>query len=181
VAEGEGAQRRLVAHVAPALDPRELRAHLAARLPEHMVPAAFAGHHALPRTPNGKLERRALPAAGAAGAAERVAPRTPTETLLARIWQEVLEVPEVGARDSFFELGGHSLLATRVAARVREAFGVGIELRAIFESPTVEGLAGAVLALRPEADELAAATLEVVDLSDEEVAAMLAALEGETA
>jgi amino acid adenylation domain-containing protein len=180
-AEGEGPARRLVAHVAPAIDPGALRGHLAERLPEHMVPTAFAGHEALPRTPNGKLDRAALPAAGDGSAAGYVAPRTPAETLLARIWEEVLEVPRVGVHDSFFELGGHSLLATRMASRVRDAFGVAVGLRATFEAPTVESLAAVVLAARPEAAEVAAATLAVGDLSDAEVAAMLAEMEGETA
>jgi hypothetical protein len=194
--EQENEEPRLVAYAVPKQagyavshsdrpTAEKLQEWLAAQLPEYMVPSAVVLLDKLPLTPNGKVDRAQLPepetGTTAAAAVEFVDPRNETERQLALIWADVLKKPFVGVTDDFFELGGHSLLATRVAARVREAFGVGIELRAIFESPTVEGLAVAVLALRPEADELAAATLEVVDLSDEEVAAMLAALEGETA
>ncbi|HEX7241423.1 MAG TPA: phosphopantetheine-binding protein, partial [Longimicrobiaceae bacterium] len=118
-----------------------LRDGLRKRLPEHMVPSAFVVLEALPVTPNGKLDRRALPAPEAADARAYVAPRTPTEELLAEIFAGVLGVERVGVDDSFFDLGGHSLLATRVAMRVREALGVELPLRALFEAPTVAGLA----------------------------------------
>ncbi|HST58686.1 MAG TPA: condensation domain-containing protein, partial [Longimicrobium sp.] len=122
----------------------ELRAHALGRLPEHMVPGAFVALDALPLTRNGKVDRRALPDPVAEAGEDYVAPRTPTEEVLAGVWAELLEVERVGAEDSFFALGGHSLLATRLVSRVREAFGVELSLRAVFDAPTVEQLAAQV-------------------------------------
>jgi amino acid adenylation domain-containing protein len=125
----------------------ELRVFLRGRLPDYMVPAAFAVLAALPLTPNGKVDRRALGTLRLE-AVRRVeeddAPRTPFEETLAAIWEGVLGVEKVGLRDHFFELGGHSLLATQVVSRVREAFGVELPLRVLFESPTLAALARAV-------------------------------------
>ncbi len=143
--------KRLVAYVVPAegVPPSagELRAWLRGTLPEHMVPSAFVVLDALPLTPSGKVDRRALPEPGDAGAAETAAPSTPTEEILAGIWAAVLGTERVGAHDDFFALGGHSLLGTRVVARLRDAFGVELPLRALFEAPTVAALAGRVEAL----------------------------------
>src|SRR6202020_855619 len=98
---------------------------------------------------NGKLDRAALPVPeGGSSAAAYVAPRTPAEEVLAGIWAEVLRLDRVGVEENFFELGGHSLLATRVASRVRAAFGIELPLRALFEAPTVAGLAARVEAMR---------------------------------
>ncbi|MEW5929719.1 MAG: amino acid adenylation domain-containing protein, partial [Gemmatimonadota bacterium] len=142
---------QLVAYVAArpgtAAGASELRAHLRERLPEHMVPAAFVAMERLPLTPSGKLDRRALPAPEQESAAY-AAPRTPVEEVLAGIWAEVLGVERVGVEDGFFDLGGHSLLATQVVSRARRAFGVEVPLRALFDAPTVAGLAGRVEALR---------------------------------
>jgi acyl carrier protein len=113
-----------------------------------MVPRAFVLLPALPLTGNGKVDRRALPAPDRSGFAAEgafVAPRTPVEEMLAGMWTEVLGVPRVGALDNFFDLGGHSLLATRVISRIREAFAIEVPLRRLFEAPTVEALAIAVL------------------------------------
>ncbi|HZT59442.1 MAG TPA: amino acid adenylation domain-containing protein, partial [Pyrinomonadaceae bacterium] len=123
-----------------------LRAHMRARAPEYMVPASFVFLEALPLTPNGKVNLRALPPPDSAPTSSfsRVAPRTPTEELLAGLWAEVLDVEGVGVRDNFFDLGGHSLLATQVISRVRELFGVEVALRQLFERPTIEALADAV-------------------------------------
>ncbi len=145
--------RRLVAYVvaeqAAAVEAAELRAHLASRLPEYMVPSVFVALESLPLTPNGKLDRRALPAPELGSGAERyVAPRAPTEEVLAEIWAETLRLERVGVTESFFELGGHSLLATRVISRVRRVFGVEVPLRALFEGPTVAELAGRVEEVR---------------------------------
>jgi amino acid adenylation domain-containing protein len=140
---------RLVAYVAGAVEADALREHLRQSLPEYMVPAAFVVLDRLPLTPNGKLDRKALPAPDyAAEAGEYVAPRTPAEEVLAGIWAEVLRLERVGVTESFFELGGHSLLATRVVSGVREAFGVELPLRALFEGPTVAEMARAVEEMR---------------------------------
>ncbi|HEV3049541.1 MAG TPA: amino acid adenylation domain-containing protein, partial [Longimicrobium sp.] len=146
--------RRLVAYWVPAdeaarAESAELRAHLKARLPEYMVPAAYVRLERLPLTANGKLDRRALPEPEAVESESRpVAPRTPTEELLAQIWAEVLRVDSVGMNDDFFALGGHSLLATRLLARVQNALGVVLPLRALFEGPTVAALAQRVEEIR---------------------------------
>ncbi|HEY0738135.1 MAG TPA: condensation domain-containing protein, partial [Herpetosiphonaceae bacterium] len=123
-----------------------LRAFLRERLPEYMVPAAFVVLDALPLTPNGKVDRRALPAPAFTGdeTTAFVAPRTPTEELLAVIWADVLGVEKIGSRDRFFELGGHSLLATQVLARVRDAFDVELPLRTLFESVALADLAAEI-------------------------------------
>ncbi|HEX7242133.1 MAG TPA: amino acid adenylation domain-containing protein, partial [Longimicrobiaceae bacterium] len=138
----------LVAYVVGTATAGELREHLRASLPEYMVPTLFVMLDALPLTPNGKVDRRALPAPESFAAdGEYVAPRTPTEEVLAGIWAEVLGAGRVGVHAHFFDLGGHSLLATRVVSKVRGAFGVELPLRALFEEPTVTGLAGRVDAL----------------------------------
>ncbi|HET6763429.1 MAG TPA: condensation domain-containing protein, partial [Longimicrobiaceae bacterium] len=145
---GEGdAPRELVAYWVPATvdapSVAELRGHLKGRLPGYMVPTYFVVLRELPRTPNGKVDRRALPAPHGAGRAggEYVPPRNETETALAAIWREVLGVERVGVHDSFFDLGGHSLKATQVVSRVREALGTALPIRAIFEAPTLAELA----------------------------------------
>ncbi|HEX6292026.1 MAG TPA: amino acid adenylation domain-containing protein [Herpetosiphonaceae bacterium] len=121
----------------------ELRAYLKEHLPEYMIPSAFVFLEALPKTPSGKIDRRALPAPErqAELTAGYVAPRTETELILAGLWAEVLGVERVSAHDNFFELGGHSLLATQIASRVRDAFQVELPLRTLFASPTVGSLA----------------------------------------
>nr|WCB70648.1 NRPS modules 1-3 [Corallococcus coralloides] len=128
-----------------------LRQALLHRLPEYMVPAAFVPLEALPRTPNGKVDRARLPVPESWGTAEARtarATRTPTEESLAEIWKEVLGRAEVGPGDDFFALGGHSLLATRVITRVRAVFDVELPVRALFEHRTMEALAGRVEAAR---------------------------------
>jgi len=121
----------------------EPRSWLRRRLPEHMVPSGCVRLETLPRTPNGKVDRRALSRLGTAGAERQtyVVPRTLTEELLAGIWAEVLKVERVGAHDNFFDLGGHSLLAAQVTSRVREAAQLELPVRSLFQYPTIEGLA----------------------------------------
>ncbi|HEX8353743.1 MAG TPA: amino acid adenylation domain-containing protein, partial [Pyrinomonadaceae bacterium] len=156
LARDEGAAGQLlVAYLVPAggagVSLSELRAFLQSKLPAYMTPNAFVTLDELPLTPNGKLDRKALPAPGAA--AREASPqaeeaRAPGEELVAGVWCQVLGLERVGREESFFELGGHSLLATQVVSRVRELFGVGIELRQLFMNPTVAGLARQVEAAR---------------------------------
>ena len=184
----EPGDRRLVAYVVPvpepadrpALEARDLRDALSAALPAYMVPAAFVLLERLPVTPNHKVDRRALPAPepGRAASRELVPPRDGVEQAIAGIWQRLLGLDAIGVHDDFFELGGHSLLGTRVLAALREEFGVEVPLRALFESPTIAGLALAVAQARVEQTAPAAvdALLDSLeDLSDEEVEALLAA------
>src|SRR6185295_14611710 len=98
----------------------------------------------LPLTPNGKLDRKALPAPDQSRPELEdafAAPRTPVEEILANIWTEILKVEKVGIHDNFFHLGGHSLLATQVVSRIRDALKLDLPLRALFEAPTIQGLA----------------------------------------
>ena len=149
---------RLIAYVVPGGDgppaPAELRAFLAGKLPDSMIPALFVALESLPRTPSGKLDRRALPApdpsARAAGAAYEP-PRTNLESALASVWGELLGTERVGIHDDFFELGGHSLLATQLVSRVRKLLRLDVPLRLVFESSTVAGLALAISQRQAEA------------------------------
>ncbi|UUL82304.1 non-ribosomal peptide synthetase [Sphingomonas qomolangmaensis] len=173
VARAEGGELRLVAHVqadaSAAPSPQQLRAHLATTLPDYMIPAAYVISRKLPRTPTGKLSRRDLPDVEPSATAGSLDPRTPVETLLAQIWQEVLQLPRVGIRDSFFDLGGHSLLATRVISRVRDEFGVELPVRQMFETPTIEALWLSLVELAFEGQEdqaLADLLAEIEEMPD---------------
>jgi amino acid adenylation domain-containing protein len=147
--------QRLIAYVVPrgAAPPAdELRDALKASLPSYMVPSAFTLLDALPLTSNGKIDdaalRRLTLDSAPRAARVPVAPRTPTEVMVASVWCDVLGVPTVGVEDDFFEAGGHSLLATRVTARLREEHGVDMPVYAIFADPTVAGLSRRVDAMR---------------------------------
>jgi thioesterase domain-containing protein/acyl carrier protein len=161
---GEG-DLRLVAYVVPArgaeVDAAEIRAALAGRLPAHMVPSAVVVLEEMPHTPNGKVDRKALPAPAFSGDGEAgyVAPRDETERTLAEIWSEVLGVERIGIHDRFFDLGGHSLLAVRMTTLVRERLGADVPLSALFGSGTVEALAARI---RGEAPASADGPLVVV-------------------
>ena len=138
--------RQLVAYlVAPtgALDPEEVRRSAAAELPEHMVPAQCVVIDALPLSPNGKVDLRALPPPGPSGerAGARTPPGTPTEARMARIWGEVLGLPGLGVHDHFATLGGDSLQAMRVVSRIRAAFQVDLPLSRFYGAPTIAELA----------------------------------------
>jgi acyl carrier protein len=122
----------------------QLRSFLKERLPEHMVPSSFVILDELPLLPNGKIDRRALPAPDAVRPElphAFVAPRTPVEKSLAGIWSDLLGLPQVGIHDNFFDLGGHSLLTTQLISRVREMFQVELPLRQVFQQPTIAELA----------------------------------------
>jgi amino acid adenylation domain-containing protein len=136
--EDRPGDRRLVAYVTPEdLDAVSLREGLRRRLPEPLVPSAFVMLPELPLTANGKLDRRALAAPDFSGAEPDVEPHTELEREIAAIWAGVLGIDRIGTLRSFFDLGGHSLLATQLVMRMREAFGVELPLRAIFQATTV--------------------------------------------
>ena len=147
--EDRPGDQRLVAYIVskPGLTTpshRELRAFLVTKLPDYMLPSVVIPLDALPLMPNGKIDRRALPAPDLnlrQFERDYVAPRTPGEEILVGIWNELLAVERIGVEDNFFELGGHSLLATQVIARIRDAFEVDIPVRTLFEAPRVAGLA----------------------------------------
>lgn len=152
--------QRLVGYAVPAdgtsLDPPGLRRHLAARLPDYMVPSALVELDGLPRTPNGKLDRAALPEPATPAADSQSAPRTADEELLARLVGEVLDVASVGVDDDFFSLGGDSISSIALVSRARRE-GVELSPRAVFEQRTVAGLARAArrldTAAQPEGDD----------------------------
>ena len=144
---GSGGQTLLVAYIVTrngeSLSVTELRDFLKVTLPDYMVPSAFLFLHALPLTPNGKLDRRSLPPPDQ----QRpkldgvfLAPRNPVEQTVAEIWAHILGLENVGVDDDFFELGGHSLLAIQVVSRIRDAFGIELPLRELFDSSTVRAL-----------------------------------------
>jgi natural product biosynthesis luciferase-like monooxygenase protein len=139
----------LVAYLVGEVDKARLRAYLRGKLPDYMVPGEFVRLQRMPYTPNGKLDRKALPAPEriAAAAAQFVAPSTPTEQALAQLWQRVLRIERIGARDNFFESGGHSLLAMQLVGGVRERFGVELPIKNLFERPVLADLAEAIDAL----------------------------------
>jgi acyl carrier protein len=132
-----------------ATDAAAVQAALRHSLPDYMVPPFVVFLDALPRSPAGKLDRKALPIpdrGGTTSSRDLVAPRDELERRLAAIWQDVLGVPAVGVHDGFFDLGGHSLTATRLASRLREDLAVELPLRVLFEATTVAELADALRA-----------------------------------
>ncbi len=182
IREGEPGNKYLVAYLLTKDNPptaSTLRNFLNKKLPEYMIPTAFVFLEEFPLTPNGKINRRALPAPDTSQRSLEVnfvSPRTPTERELATIWTEVLGLKQVGIHDNFFELGGHSLLATQVISRLRETFSLDFPLRYLFENPTITELAQKVIAQQieqAENDALAKILGEVDRLSEEEVTQQL--------
>ena len=159
------------------LNVNALRALLAETLPEYMIPTAFVLLDALPLTPSGKINHRALPAPemGAQGE-EFVAPRTPAEELVADIWTGVLGTERIGIADNFFELGGHSLLATQVVSRLNKAFKSELSLQRFFEHPTVAGLVEGLIEQESkpgQVETIARLRKEIGQMSPEDVREML--------
>jgi amino acid adenylation domain-containing protein len=181
--DGQDGDRRLIAYVvsAPAQVPAadEWRRFLSAKLPNYMIPNAFVSLSKLPTTPNGKLDRKALPGLVESPLElrkEYVVPHTPEEKALAQIWSVSLRVGRIGLHDDFFDLGGHSLLAMQVIKHIRETFSVDLSLDSLFQNPTLSALASVIIAKQIEqAGESAIAEMltTIRQLSDEEVTALL--------
>jgi hypothetical protein len=151
--DARASEPRLVAYVVPEPGARptvsELRRAVAPVLPEYMIPSAFVFLDALPTLPNGKIDRRALPAPGRARPPldeAYTAPGTVIESMLARLWAEALGLEQVGIHDDFLDLGGHSLLASHLVARVVDALRVPLTIEALLETPTVADMAAAIIA-----------------------------------
>ncbi|MDF0668419.1 MAG: amino acid adenylation domain-containing protein [Nitrospira sp.] len=148
IREDRPGNKRLIAYVvgrSPACDAATIRSFVAEALPDYMVPSVVMFLDALPMTPNGKIDRKALPVPGDDQLSPRDgAPGTATEEIMAGIWAEILGLKHIGVHENFFELGGHSLLATQVVSRVRSVFHIELPLRALFDHPTVEEFAAAV-------------------------------------
>jgi amino acid adenylation domain-containing protein len=190
VREDSPGDRRLVAYLHPQPDAEPnltdtLRQALRETLPDYMVPSIFIALTTFPHTPNGKIDRQALPNPEQMQPERShafVAPRTATEVKLVEIWTEILKVNAVGIHDNFFDLGGHSLLATQLASRCRDAFQIEIPLRQFFDAPTIADLATSIaqqLAEASEATLFAQALAEIQQLSDEEAQTLLTTLEQE--
>ncbi|MDT0786030.1 phosphopantetheine-binding protein, partial [Staphylococcus pseudintermedius] len=147
--EDSPGEPRLVAYLVGADVPAaaQLREALAKELPEYMLPAAFAILERLPLTPNGQLDRRALPApegdAYALQAYEE--PQGEIENVLAAVWMELLKLPRIGRHDHFFEIGGHSLMATQLVSRIRREWELDIPLAEVFSNPTLAALSGVIV------------------------------------
>ena len=188
VREDTPGDKRLVAYAVgrqgESFDAAEIRKYLKQKLPEYMIPSAFVRLDELPWTPNGKIDRKALPEPDQDRPElenSYQAPRTPAEEALASIWSELLKVDKVGIHDNFFELGGHSLLATQVISRVRSCFSVEVPLRTLFESPTIEQMAAAIMEqqeAQPGQQEYVSFELE--SLPDEEAQRLVAEETGST-
>jgi acyl carrier protein len=174
--EDVAGDKRLVAYCLSdgALDAATVRTALAQCLPDYMIPSAYVRLDAWPLTPNGKLDRKALPAPDATAVASRAyeAPIGEVEHAIASIWQELLGLEQVGRHDHFFELGGHSLLAVQVVVRIQEVFNVKVSLKDMFESKSIVELgqfvSSAQLSLYSKED-INRLTAEIDELSDEEL------------
>ncbi|MEW1583183.1 amino acid adenylation domain-containing protein [Streptomyces microflavus] len=145
---GPGGHHQLVGYVVGTRDVRAIREVLAAALPEHLVPTVLVPLPAMPLTPNGKTDRKALPAPDFTTTVRRE-PRTPQEEILCGIFAELFGLDRVGVDDDFFALGGHSLLATRLVARIRAALAVELDVATLFQAPTVAGLAARLQSAGP--------------------------------
>jgi len=141
-------EKTLVAYFVPAKEPAptsgELREFLKERLPDYMLPSSFVKLETMPLTPNGKVDRRSLPAPSAGDSADTqglTAPKDALESQLVRIWETILGKSPIGVRQSFFDLGGHSLLAVRLMHRLEQVFGKRMPITILFQAPTIEHMA----------------------------------------
>ncbi|HJU39127.1 MAG TPA: AMP-binding protein, partial [Tahibacter sp.] len=195
-ADGAGGHRLVayfLAHDGEPVSVADLRAELAAALPDHMVPSAFVQLDAFPLTSNGKLDRRALPEPDASAVASRAyeAPQGAIETILAAIWQDLLGIGRVGRDDHFFELGGHSLLVIGLIERLRQR-GIAANVRAVFDAPTLAGLAAVLAAphgnapadavpanrIAPDCTAIVPDMLPLIALRQDEIDAIVAQVDG---
>nr|WP_231858700.1 non-ribosomal peptide synthetase [Xenorhabdus nematophila] len=180
---GDGQDKRLVAYIVADVNEElvnNLRSHLSKVLPDYMVPAAFMRLDAFPLTPNGKLDRRALPIPDNEAFARQVyaAPQGETEIALAAIWCELLNIERIGRHDSFFALGGHSLLAVKMIERLRR-IGLGLSVQTLFQHPTLSVLAQSLAqhcemsvpdnVITPDAAVLTPAMLPLIDLTQSDI------------
>ncbi|WP_201009294.1 phosphopantetheine-binding protein, partial [Kitasatospora sp. Root187] len=163
VREDQPGDKRLVAYVVTdrPVDPAAVRAFVAERLPEYMVPSAVVLLDALPMTPTGKLDRRALPAPDHTARAVGRGPRDEREEKLCGLYAEILCLDTVGIDDNFFDLGGHSLLVTRLISRVRSVMSAELTIKAVFEAPTVADLTSRLTTATRARPALRARTKEV--------------------
>jgi surfactin family lipopeptide synthetase A len=158
-----------------ALSSRTLHTYLQGKLPDYMIPSHFVALEALPLNANGKVDRRALPLPDQAALEPEVsfvAPRTPAEEVVAKIWVDILGVQQVGLFDDFFAIGGHSLLATQVISRLNSAFQIELPLRSLFEARTVDALICEIVRIHGEREiieEIAQVLKEIECLTEDEV------------
>jgi acyl-CoA synthetase (AMP-forming)/AMP-acid ligase II len=183
----ESLQKYLLAYMVAEGEERptqdDLSSHLRRQLPHYMVPASMVFLERLPLSPNGKIDRNALPIPDRSQFhenSELVPPQTPLQEQLAIIWAELLRLPQVGIHHNFFELGGHSLLATRLIARLQTIFQVELPLHRFFETPTIVGIAQAIEQIQSErieqteSEELAQMFISLGGLSEDEVQTIFA-------
>lgn len=156
---------------------QELRTYLKTKLPEYMIPSAFMILETLPLSPSGKVNRRALPTPDRNSLeSDYIAPETSTQIVLAEIWSEVLQLPQVSVHDNFFDLGGHSLLATQLLGRINQIFSSEIPLQQLFMNPSIaelENLLANHFSSQSQLDEIAQTFLDVNNLSPEQIEALL--------
>ncbi|MGL4620299.1 MAG: AMP-binding enzyme, partial [Chroococcidiopsis sp.] len=183
VREDVPGDKRLVAYVLPQLGQQpsntQLREYLLAQLPEYMVPSNFVVLEAFPLTPNNKVDRKALPAPMTMQldvAIEQTAPQNQVEQTLMAIWQNLLQVSEIGTGDNFFSLGGNSLIAVSLMGTIRSTFSVDLPLINLFQFPSVDGMARQIekaQAMQVNLDDMEDTIAYLAQLSDEEVMALL--------
>jgi FkbM family methyltransferase len=174
-----GAQRRPLPSWSQSLSATTLREFLSQRLPEVMIPSAFVLLDELPLTPNGKVDRKSLPPpelSARESMKSYVAPQTPVEQVVERIWAKVLKLDRVGILDNFFDIGGHSLSATQVASRIRNTLSINLPLRWLFEAPTIKSLSEAIVAAEKTAgrvEEIASIVMDIATKVGESAHAVL--------